>query len=84
MSNLKQEIGTSNRIRKFENVPVQVLTKTGRRGWQARFTIGFFRSVFILVGAFPPTTVPTTSPEKPSQISRHGCKTNQKECTSGD
>lgn len=35
-------------------------TNTGRRGWQARLTIGFLRSVFILVGGLPPSTVPTT------------------------
>lgn len=40
------------------------VTRTGSRGWQARLTIGFFRSVFIFVGAFPPSTVPTTSQEE--------------------
>lgn len=43
-----------------ESKEMIVLTNTGRRGWQARLTIGFLRSVFIFVGGLPPSTVPTT------------------------
>jgi hypothetical protein len=43
-----------------------ILTNTGRRGWQARLTIGFLRSVFIFVGGLPPSTVPTTTREQKS------------------
>lgn len=39
-------------------------TRTGSRGWQAMFTIGFFRSVLIFVGALPPSIVPTTTATK--------------------
>lgn len=49
----------------------RLVTKTGSRGWQARLTIGFFKSVFIFVGAFPPSTVPTTSPKKMLIILEH-------------
>lgn len=44
-----------------EDIRLEEVTKTGSRGWQARLTIGFFKSVFIFVGTLPPSTVPTTS-----------------------
>lgn len=51
----------SNRHTIYTGSTRQLYTRTGWRGWHARLTIGFFKSVFIFVGALPPSTVPTTS-----------------------